>query len=184
MSLCGTQSPQAGTLLHPLNVCAWGALGKHRVTAGPAHPALEGACSEAEALGPAHAPLPTGRRDLHPHGRGAAGPLLGYGPHLPAGGRQPRLGDTFQGKRASCSVSPGKPPWPRACARSSGLGRRGLSRGCDEVWTQRASLWPAISQVRCGFLPQTNKSLPVCALLGGRSEEDRPRRCPRLSAGL
>lgn len=159
MSLCGTQSSQAGTLLHALNVCAWGALGKHRVTAGPAHPALEGACSEAAALGPAHAPLPTGRRDLHPHSRGAAGPLLGYGPHLPAGRRQPRLGDTFQGKRASCSVSPGKPPWPH----SSGPGRRGLSRGRDEVWTQRASLWPAISQVRCSFLPnkQTNRFLSV-----------------------
>lgn len=58
MSLADCE-PLSGPVTSPERL-RWGALGKHRVTAGPAHPALEGAALEAEALGPAHALSPQG----------------------------------------------------------------------------------------------------------------------------
>lgn len=143
------------------------------MTAGPAHPALEGACSSASRGLAQRTPSPhRAARSASPRAAERPGHFSGYGPYLPLVVASPDSATLFKVSGPPCSVSPGKPPWPRACARSSGLGRRGLSRGCDEVWTQRASLWPAISQVRWFSPPNKQIGLCLCASRG-RSEEDR-----------
>lgn len=117
---------------------------QHRVTHGPAYPALEGAVSRPR---PWAQRTPLSHRAARRSSRhGAAGPLRAV-PHLPLVVAPAQTRDTFQGVSGPPAREPWQAPGP---SRSSGLGR-GLP-SCGRGLDAASVMGHAISQVRCGFL--------------------------------